>query len=558
MVGHIEGMTSWVGAHRKSVIIVLIVAALLFSGYKLFVKNADNAGVYEVTTVPLTQVVNFSGTIVPRTRTDLAFERTGRVASISYDIGDTVAQGAVVASLDVSGVRADIARERAILVSEEAALAQLVRGTREEELALERARVTLDGQTLVDAKDALVTSISNGYTVSDTAIERLVDEMIDDPTTQPKVKHGTINRSLELLIENERLQLEAVLNEWRADVLTLSSGVSERVDWEAVTLVTLLSTFRSSLTANALQGAESATPTTLLEHADLARERLARMRDFLANVSDYIGDLDIKPTLTQTTIDTWRTQTAVERANVSAAIASLNGAREKYTAAENALLVAQRKLELLEVGATTEDIAAQQARVDAQEARVSALESELSKFVVQAPQTGTLVTKDINEGELATAGSTVLVIDSQGALEIDARVSELDVILLEVGMDTIITLDAYGLREEFPATITHIDPSESIVDGIAGYGLTVQFKEQDRRLRAGMTANAAVAITLKELTTAIPVGYLVREGTDTYVYVLVNGEEARADVVVGAQSDAGLVEIVSGLNEGDRVLLHDR
>ena len=285
-------------------------AALVALGVGAYtLSQRDSAeSYYKVVREPLQQTTEFSGIVTPQSRAELAFELSGRVVALNYDIGDAVAQSAVMATLESGSIRADILREEALLASEEAALAQLLRGTREEELSLERARVVQYEEVLIENRDALTAAITDSYTVSDTAMVRFVDALFNDPETQPKLKYNTANRSLEIRIENERLQLERLFEEWEAGFTSLSfvtTPATQAPSNEVFPLASLVAPLREALVASTLSSVESATtPSLSLEDAaDLSRDRLIRMREFLEDIARYTRDLEANINLTDATIE---------------------------------------------------------------------------------------------------------------------------------------------------------------------------------------------------------------------------------------------------------------
>ena len=164
----------------------------------------------------------------------------------------------------------------------------------------------------------------------------------------------------------------------------------------------------------------------------------------------------------------------------------------------------------------------------------------------------------IEVGEITTAQEPIFTLDTTGYYEIEARISELDVVFLETGQIAEVTLDPYGASEIFSATISKIDPAESVVNGSTGYRITLTLSEQDPRLKAGMTANAVVTVILKESALTVPVGFISHEGPRSYLYVSENGSEKRQEVRTGLRSTDGLVEIISGVSEGEHIVPYDK
>ncbi len=95
---------------------------------------------------------------------ELAFRQPGRVAAMAFDEGDTVARGMIMARLDATPYREKLAAGEAELAMARAGLDKLRRGSRPQEIAQARERVTNSEAAARDAernfrrKDALLES----------------------------------------------------------------------------------------------------------------------------------------------------------------------------------------------------------------------------------------------------------------------------------------------------------------------------------------------------------------------------------------------------------------
>jgi multidrug efflux pump subunit AcrA (membrane-fusion protein) len=85
--------------------------------------------------------------------------------------------------------------------------------------------------------------------------------------------------------------------------------------------------------------------------------------------------------------------------------------------------------------------------------------------------------------------------------------------------------------------------------------MTVTLAGEDRRLRPGMTARVTIEAGMADDTLFVPIHAVFNDGTESYCYRLASpGAYHRRTVVTGRQNE-DLVEIVSGLAEGDKVSL---
>ena len=536
---------------KKPVLITLgVVGALTIVGVTVSShQDASQKTRYTVTRDVLEQSVFFSGSVVPQSRVTLAFERPGRVASLPYDVGDTVVARATVATLDADTAHATRAQQAALLESEQAALDELLSGTRQEEIAVSQAQVTQREVLVVESRESLTAAIINAFTVADTALERTADPLFDDPTSAtPNIRYTTTQNAIELALENERLALEPVRREWRSDIATLEAWQARAAE-QAYTRAAPPFVHRLlGATITATLVAETEPDITLL--AQRARERTLRFAAFFENLNTYTGNLTLTSGLTQTQIDSFTASVATERAALQTALSTLVTKREGFVTAQSNLRVATEQLTLAQAPTRAEAIAAARARVRAQQSAVQSADVEIQKHILRAPQHGVVTQVHVEEGELVTTSTSAITLDASGSFEVDARVSELDVVLLEEGMHAEVTTDAYGPTRTFPGTLTRIDPAESVVNGVPGYGVVVTLTDDASILKAGMTANVTVSVVLANDVLIAPNGFIERTADGAFVYVVERNKVQRTRVTLGAQTVDGRVAILEGLVAG--------
>lgn len=164
-------------------------------------------------------------------------------------------------------------------------------------------------------------------------------------------------------------------------------------------------------------------------------------------------------------------------------------------------------------------------------------------------------------GSLVAAGSPVLTVVDVSELGLIADVDETDVLLVEPGLPAEVELDAApGAR--YQATVTAVDllPTPSDRGGVA-YGVRLQLAGGDLPdgsvappPRPGMSAVAHLRVAEAADALAVPAAAVLRvDGTDV-VWAVRDGEARRTPVTVGVQGP-DLVQIVAGLQPGDRVVV---
>jgi multidrug efflux pump subunit AcrA (membrane-fusion protein) len=156
---------------------------------------------------------------------------------------------------------------------------------------------------------------------------------------------------------------------------------------------------------------------------------------------------------------------------------------------------------------------------------------------------------------------TFVSIISDKNYEIEVNVSEVDIAKIKSGDTAIITLDAYGDETEFYATVTSIEPAETIIEGISTYKVKLQFNEQDEQIKSGMTANIDILTAKKENVITIPQRAIITKAGQKIVRVIEDVPEKNLininEVIVktGLRGSDGRIEILEGINEGDEVVI---
>ncbi len=235
-----------------------------------------------------------------------------------------------------------------------------------------------------------------------------------------------------------------------------------------------------------------------------------------------------------------------------------NKRSSSYTANYNAYLSALSARDRViteaknDVTASGSQESVSQAKISQAQARVQNIKSRIAKRIITAPFDGVVATVGIERGETATATSTISMI-SDADYEVSVKVPELDIGKLRVKDTAAISLDAYP-GETFPGEVISINPAETIIDGVPVYEAKVAFTKKDDRVRSGMTATVRVISAMQPGVIAIPVRFVEESNGETLVTMQEGETTKKIPIVLGLQSSDGLVEVTSGLAQGDVVI----
>lgn len=171
---------------------------------------------------------------------------------------------------------------------------------------------------------------------------------------------------------------------------------------------------------------------------------------------------------------------------------------------------------------------------------------------IYAPIDGTVILRDVEPGQTFAEQEAVFILSDR--LVVKAQVDETDLGNIKIGQTTTILLDAYP-KNKIKGKVVHIAYDSTTVNNVTTYLVDVIPDDANSIMRSGMTANVTFYIEEKENLIVIPESAL--QYKDGVSYVQVQGEKnsiKQKKVTIGA-SDEENIEIKSGLNEGDEILV---
>ena len=181
---------------------------------------------------------------------------------------------------------------------------------------------------------------------------------------------------------------------------------------------------------------------------------------------------------------------------------------------------------------------------------------KLSYAEIRAPLSGVVGSVSTREGETVAAGLSaptfVTIVDLE-RLQLDAYVDEVDIGRVKVGQKGFFSVDAFPDRE-FHGRVTAIYPQAVIQDNVVTYDCIIRIDTPyTGLLRPQMTANVTIMVENRENVLVLPVGAVKRRDGKRVVWR--KGERLEEVLVTTGWQDDARVEILSGLSEGDEILL---
>jgi membrane fusion protein (multidrug efflux system) len=232
---------------------------------------------------------------------------------------------------------------------------------------------------------------------------------------------------------------------------------------------------------------------------------------------------------------------AVNQAELQQARANLELSRAKHA----------RSIELQQRGfisAQARDEAENNLKVA--QAAVALAEARLAKTEIKAPFSGLIGLRSVSIGDYVKEGQDLVNLESIDPLKVDFRVPEVFLRDVKTGQPLEVALDALPDRN-FEGRVYAVNPQ---VDA-AGRSFVIRaiVRNPDTALRPGMFARVRLITRDVQQAMVVPEQALVPQGTDHFVYRIVDGKAVRTRVDLGQRRD-GRAEIVSGLAASDTVV----
>ncbi len=204
-------------------------------------------------------------------------------------------------------------------------------------------------------------------------------------------------------------------------------------------------------------------------------------------------------------------------------------------------------------------IALENARLSLQRAQ-----DALENYTVTAPISGTVIEKNVKAGDKVDGVETgaLAVIYDLSYLKLEMNISELDLNKLQAGQRVDITADAIP-GQVFTGTVDRVSINGTTANGFTTYPAIILLEDYGG-LNPGMNVSADIIVEQMENVLSIPASAVQRGDT---VLVPLEGALAEDGVTVADPAkveeravtlgggDGTYVEITSGLNEGDTVLV---
>lgn len=251
-----------------------------------------------------------------------------------------------------------------------------------------------------------------------------------------------------------------------------------------------------------------------------------------------------------------RTKTLFDQGAVSTK--ELDAAELEMIVKEAEYKSAGEELKMKETGPTGNERESLQSQVEQARLQVEQAEKNLNRTVLRAEMDGVVTSVEVMAGDFVQMGTRLITIGDAGQLEVTAGVSEADSGELKPGQKVKITASAQPNRE-YDGVIQSVSPA-AVAAKTAEKGsqievpVVVKTVGDIEGLRPGYTVDLSITVVDKDSALVVPYESVMEKEGVKQVFVVENQVARLKDIVTGVDT-ALFTEILSGLSEGDTVVV---
>lgn len=216
--------------------------------------------------------------------------------------------------------------------------------------------------------------------------------------------------------------------------------------------------------------------------------------------------------------------------------------------------------------------------IEQAKANLDRAQDNLDKTTVTSPMTGIIVSRPVEEGEVAVIGTmnnpgTVLMtVADLSEMEAELEVDETDIGNLRLEQKATVTVDAFP-NKKFHGTVTEIGNSPIVkgtgTEEATDFKVTITLQSPDVILRPGLTADGEITTATRKSVLTVPIQALVirditkgdkgkqnipkEEREKEGVFLMQNGKAVFRPVKTGIMGEME-IEVLDGLKEGDQIV----
>lgn len=255
-------------------------------------------------------------------------------------------------------------------------------------------------------------------------------------------------------------------------------------------------------------------------------------------------------------------QAAIQLANSNRELAQIDYQTQKANYNQNKLLVESGALSQYEFDnkislpfKKAEELALHgvEAQVQQAEANLQLANANYANSILTSPINGIVTARNINIGELASPSVSLFSLANLDKVIAMASLGESEINKIKTGVKIPILIEAVS-DQPFDGLVTNIAQAANPTS--KAYLVKIQIDNPDHRLKPGMFAEV-LWNNARKSDLFIPLGALVSENGESYVWTVINGIVSKKKVLTAALDGTKAI-IKEGLSVGQEVVVSDQ
>lgn len=233
------------------------------------------------------------------------------------------------------------------------------------------------------------------------------------------------------------------------------------------------------------------------------------------------------------------------KTNLENAKLNYESAQSSYNLTKN--VVANETKQSAQAGVDSADAGIAQAK-----AALDIAANNLKNCSVTAPISGYISQKNINKGQMVSPGVGIFSITNTSSVEIAIKVTESVIPLINVGTKANVGVQSLKL-ENIEGTVSSVNPVKDAMSGL--YTVKISISNEEGTLKEGMIANIILITEESQDAIIIPANAVMQSDEEGYYVYITAGEMAEKKIVEIGVDNGEYIEILSGINVGDKVIV---
>ena len=304
------------------------------------------------------------------------------------------------------------------------------------------------------------------------------------------------------------------------------------------------------------QGAVNQAQARLSElQAGSRTEEIAQAQSRVANAQSTIAQAESDLELVQKRVErntSLQAEGAISRDQLDEILNQARVAESALVGAKANLNEQKQALAQLQAGSRPQTIAQAQAELTQAQGRLQAVEAQLADTTIVAPSTGLVASREAKVGQITSTSEMLFSIIQDGRLELRLRVPETLISNIQQGQKVRITSNS-DRNLELTGEVRKVDP---LIDDSSRQAIVYVDLPGGTNLKPGMFLQAKVNTDTNQ-GQAVPIEALLPQTGDNAIAFVVQPDNTvkAQNVVMGEILPGQRVEIVAGLEPGDRIVL---